>query len=170
MTLYRLRQGLRALTAFARPVAYDTARQYLPPPLMDLFLQMRRSEQQHSLDVLQSVRAAGHRDPDLMVAALLHDVGKVRAPLHLWDRVLIVLVGAICPGCLARWGEGTSRGLRRPFVVARQHAAWGAAMLRAAGSSERAAEIVARHDSFEGLPSNPTEHLIAALMAADDAN
>ena len=71
MALYRIGQGLRALTAYTRPVDIDLARAYLSPPLLALFAQMRRSEQQHSLCVLRALRAAGHTDPDLMTAALI---------------------------------------------------------------------------------------------------
>ncbi len=167
---YRIKQGLRALVAFARPVDMETARCHLAPPLMSLFLQMRRSEQQHSLAVLRTLHAAGHVEPDLMAAALLHDVGKSRAPFHLWDRVLVVLVKAACPRCAARWGKGPPVGWRRPFAVAVQHAEWGAEMLRAAGAPARVVQLVARHDRFRGAPTNETERLVAALRAADEAN
>jgi hypothetical protein len=137
---------------------------------MALFEQMRRSEQQHSLRVLQTLRAAGHTDPDLMIAALLHDVGKCRVPFHLWDRVLVVLVGAVCAGCLVRWGQGEPKGWRRPFAVREQHAAWGAEMAAAAGGSARAAELIARSDNFTGAPADETERLLAALIDADNRN
>ena len=170
MMLYRLQQGLRAFSTQARPVDLQTARAYLAPPLMRLFLQMRRSEQQHSLNVLRALRAAGQADPDLTTAALLHDVGKSRVPYHLWDRVLVVLAGHLFPRRLQTWGAGEPAGWRRPFVVAAQHAAWSARMVRAAGGSARAVEIIARHQDRLGTPTNETERLIAALIEADSAN
>ncbi|MBN1285974.1 MAG: HD domain-containing protein [Anaerolineae bacterium] len=172
IVFYRLRQGIRALTAFARPVDYDTARRHLSPGLMALFGRMRRSEQQHSIEVLRTLRAMGHTDPDLMVAALLHDVGKSRAPFHFWDRVLVVLVEALCPTCFERWGRGAPVGWRRPFVVGLQHAAWGAEMVREAGGSARAAELVARSDAVKGKepPAGAIGELLAALVAADNVN
>lgn len=168
--LYRLGQGVRALTAFARPVDYDMARRYLVPELFALFGQMRRSEQQHCINVLNTLRAAGHDDPDLMSAALLHDVGKSRVPFYFWDRVLVVLAETFCPACLARWGQGEPVGWRRPFVVGVHHAAWGADMVREAGGSARAAELVARSGDFDGRLAGELEALLAALVAADDMN
>ena len=62
------------------------------------FRRMRRSEQQHSINVLRMLQARGYSDSALMVAALLHDVGKTRAAYHLWDRVLAA----------AEWGGHSS--------------------------------------------------------------
>jgi hypothetical protein len=170
MALYRLQQGLRTLTARARLVDLQTARAYLTPPLMSLFLQMWPSEQQHSLNVLRALRAAGLADPDLMTAALVHDAGKSGVPYHMWDRVLVVLARRFFPRRTHAWGAGEPVGWRRPFVVAAQHAAWSAQMVHAAGGSARAVEIIARHHDRLGPPSSETERLIAALIEADGAN
>lgn len=169
MALYRLQQGLRALTAYTRPVDLDTARAYLAPPLLDLFLRMRRSEQQHSLNVLHALRAAGHTHPDLMTAALLHDVGKSRAPYHLWDRALVVLAGVFAPRRAGAWGAAESpTGWRRPFVVAAQHPAWSAAMAGAAGASAGAVQLIARHqEKLDRPPRDDIERLLGVLIAAD---
>jgi len=82
---------------------------------------MRRSEQQHSLNVLRTLRGWGYDDPSLMTAALLHDVGKSRYPFYLWDRTIVVLVKAAAPSLAKRWGSGSPTGLRRPFAVSFQH-------------------------------------------------
>src|SRR5262245_53175210 len=101
----RLRQGIRALLAWARPVNFDRASNVLSPELLSLFRQMRRSEQQHSLNVLRTLQGWGYNDPALLTAALLHDVGKTRAPFHLWDRVLVVLTRAAAPALATRLGQ-----------------------------------------------------------------
>ena len=171
MVLHRIQQGLRALTAYTRPVDLDTARAYLSPPLMALFLRMRRSEQQHSINVVNALRSAGYSHPDLMRAALLHDVGKCRAAYHLWDRALVVLAGRLMPRKAAAWGKGAPTGWRRPFVIAAQHPAWGADMVREAGGAALTAALIARHqDRLDGPPADETERLLAALIAADGAN
>src|SRR5512140_1672868 len=102
----RLRQGLRALFAWASRVDYDLASCYLSPSQLALFRRMRRSEQLHSLNVLRTLQGRGYDDPHLMVAALLHDVGKSRAAFHLWDRVVVVLVRAVAPQVARQWGQG----------------------------------------------------------------
>ena len=71
-------------------------------------------------------------NPDLLAAALLHDVGKSRFPLRLWERVLIVSLKAFFPDRATRWGVGAAKGWRRALVVAAQHPTWGAEMARQA--------------------------------------
>src|SRR4051812_31589967 len=99
----RLRQGLRALFAFTRPVDDALADAYLSPAQRPLFRRMRRGEQLHSLNVLRAVLAqADETPPALAAAALLHDVGKSRYPLRLWQKSIAVLVRAVLPTLFVR--------------------------------------------------------------------
>ncbi len=83
----------------------------------------------------------GENQPDLLVAALLHDIGKLRYRLNPLERAMVVLVKAINPEQAHRWGslppDGWDRlpGWRKAFIVAEQHAGWGAEMARQAGVS-----------------------------------
>lgn len=168
----RLRQGLRALSAWANPVDWDTASAVLSPAQLALFRRMRRSEQLHSLNVLRSLRANGYDEPALMLAALLHDVGKTRAAYHLWDRVLVVLAKAAVPGLVQNWGgTGEPVGWRRPFAISLQHPRWSADMVQAAGADPLAIALIERHqEHLEHPPQSKFERLLAALQSADDAN
>jgi len=133
----RVRQGVRALSAWAKPVDHALVEATLAEPLRVLFYRMRRSEQLHSLNVLRRVMAAGEAPAALRVAALLHDCGKARAPFSLPERVIVVLVKAAAPSLAKQWGAGDESGLRtwrRPFVLSAQHPAWGAAMAELAGA------------------------------------
>jgi hypothetical protein len=171
MALARVRQGLRALSAWARPVDDELAATFLSPPLLALFRQMRRSEQQHSLNVLRTLRSRGYDDPVLMVAALLHDAGKCRAPYHLWDRVIVVLAKAVAPDRVRQWGSGEPTGWRRPFAVSIQHPRWSAEMAAAAGADPLVIDLIAAHQRRIGhAPQTRLEQLLVALQTADDAN
>lgn len=166
---YRFQQGVRALSAWLRPVEDEQARKHLTPALYMLYTRMRRSERQHSLRVLHALLAEGHTDADLLTAGLLHDVGKTRAPFSILEKVLVVLTKAIAPSLHYRWGRGVSRGWRRPFAVSVQHPDWGADMVRAAGGSPVATELVRRHaEQFSAAPQTHIEHLLVALQSADD--
>jgi len=167
----RLKQGIRALTAFARPVDMELAAQTLSPTMLALFRRMRRSEQLHSLNVLRTLRGWGYTEPELMVAALLHDVGKSRFPFHLWDRTLVVLVRAAMPDRAKAWGEGEPKGWRRPFVVSYQHPGWSAEMVRAAGGNPAAVTLIAQHQiHLDHPPQTQSERLLSALQQADNRN
>ena len=49
----------------------------LAPPQFAAFRRLPAADQRHAAAVLRLLLAEGARDPDLLVAALLHDLGKV---------------------------------------------------------------------------------------------
>lgn len=163
---------MRALLAFTRPVARDTAAAYLSAAEMELFETMRRSEQLHSLNVLRDVLAQGSAPHDLAVAALLHDAGKTRYPFPVWEKTLVVLVRAAAPRLYARWAAGNpERWWQRPFVVSARHPAWSADMAAAAGSAPRAVWLIAHHAEPETVwADHPHAPLLRRLRGADDTN
>ncbi len=168
----RLRQGLRALLAFSRPVDRHLAAAFLSPDLLALFDRLQRSEQLHSLNVLRTVLAQGPTPPDLAAAALLHDVGKSRCRLAVWQKTLAVLVRAFAPGRFRRWADSDpARRWAQPFAVAVHHPAWGAEMLAAAGASETTVWLAAHHaDDPARWAQHPDIYLLQRLQRADDAN
>lgn len=171
--MYRLRQGGRALFAFAQPVDAALARQTLSPAQFVLFCRLSRSEQLHSLNVLRSVLAqAAHTPHDLAAAALLHDVGKSRYRLATWQKTLGVLIKKFAPALYKRWSQDDRLTFwRAPFVIKRHHAAWGADMLRAMDTPPRVVWLVQHHDKrLDKYADHPDAPLLARLKAADDAN
>lgn len=170
---HRLRQGIRALLAFTRPVDYDLASTYLNPEQLVLFRRMRTSEKLHSLNVLRDVLAQeAQTSHDLAVAALLHDVGKIRYVLRLWQKTLIVLARVFLPSLYRLWSEGTLENWwHRPFIVAEQHPVWGEELLMDTGASETVLWLVAHHaDDAEQWKTHPNHAMLARLQRADDQN
>ena len=169
---YRIRQGVRALFASARPVDDRLAAEHLPPPLLALFRQMRPGEQLHSLNVLRAVLAQDVTPPALTTAALLHDVGKIRYPLAVWQKTVAVLVRAFLPALFRRWSASDARYFwQRPFVVYVQHPAWSAEILAQAGASADAVWLAGHHaDDAEQWRDHTLYILLKRLQAADDAN
>ena len=163
-TGYRLRQFRNALFHSRQRVENEVLVPHLNPTQIMLFRQMQASEQAHAWQVLRHLEAAGQTDADLLAAALLHDVGKIQSPLSIFDRVTIVLGNRFLPRLARRWGQGTARGLRRPFVVAACHADWGAELAARAGASPRTCELIRRHQNAPGSQ----DMLLSALQAADD--
>jgi len=169
---YRIGQALRALVAFSQPIDRALAGEYLSPELLALFDRMRRSEQQHGLNVLRSVLAQGQTPRDLAVAALLHDVGKTRYTVRIWQKTIAVVVQTLIPGIYRRLSQGNPTRLwQRPFVVKAQHPMWSAEMLAVAGASHVAVWLAAHHqDAAEHGMNHPYVHLLQRLQQADDAN
>ncbi|MDX2139033.1 MAG: hypothetical protein SF123_13170 [Chloroflexota bacterium] len=170
--LYRLTQGLRALFSFTQTVDYVLAAEYLSPPLLARFRELRRSEQLHSLRVLRALLDEGDTPHDLAVAALLHDVGKSRYPMSLWQRSLPVVVKALSRRWLQRLSAGDARNRwLRGFVVYVHHPAWSADIIAQGGGSADAVWLAAQHATDA---TAWREHRLYAwlvrLQRADDAN
>jgi len=183
--LYRTRQFWQALKSSPRPGDLELAQATLTPAQMELFRTMQPSEQAHSLQVCKELLSVTDKDHlpqqgDLLVAALLHDVGKSRRPLSVYERVMIVLGHALFPDIVNRWGgedvkiDDDNRDVTRltwlkiPFVVAEQHPSWGASLAAEAGVSPLTASLIRHHQNFS--PQNPVtleEQLLKRLQAAD---
>ena len=171
--LIRLRQGVRALFAFARPVDDQLAGRFLSPDQFAAFKRLRRGEQLHSLNVLRTVLAqSDNTPPDLALASLMHDVGKTRYPSRLWQKIMTVAVRELAPSTFDRLSKGDlRRWWSRPFVVYVEHPAWSAEILAQTGASEGAIWLVAHHaDPAEQWHDHEMFPLLQRLQAADDTN
>ena len=157
---------------------------------------MHRADQRHGLDVVRALRVAGHDDPDVLVAGLLHDSAKGKE-VGLWQRVGWSLAdhygGGGCrprhAGSAARFsagvqnarqprsgfgGDGLGRGLQRalrrldspPGRPDRRRAGHGAAPGRRGELSVTATASPARPRGGEPVPVMIT---FAAARRAEDA-
>jgi hypothetical protein len=165
---YRARQFGLALGARTLTEAdLAQAKTILSPQQMTLFSHLHPSEQAHSLRVVTTLQNEGAIHPDLMAAALLHDIGKIRYPLRLWQRVFIVLAKALCPVRIQAWGQNQPRGWRTPFVVAAQHPSWGADLALKAGASLLTGNLIRKHQDPIPFEENLENRLLTALQKAD---
>ena len=160
---YRVAQFVRTLAAPLRPLDAAYAGAHLAPSLLELFRALPPAEQVHALALCRTLEARGQTDPDLLAAALLHDVGKLRVRPRLWERVIAVLGEHYLPARAEMWAMGAPRGLRRAFVIRQQHAAWGAELAADAGASPRTVELIRRHHSAPGADAE-----LALLQTLDD--
>jgi len=165
---YRARQFWQALTATPAAEDLDRASQVLSPQLMASFLNQTASDQVHSLTVFIHLCDQGERSPDLLSAALLHDIGKSRFPLRIWERVVVVIGQAIPIRQTTLLSQSEPRGWKRPFAVAGGHATWGAEMAEAGGASPLTVELIRRHhDPVAASPVYPAERLLRQLQIFD---
>ena len=166
---YRSRQFWNALLSPHKHVTSGIALDNLSPTQLSLFQRMQPAEQAHAYQIFNRLTAAGHANSDLLVAALLHDAGKILHPLSAFDRVVIVLGRHLFRETARRWGDGPIRGLRRPFVVAARHAEWGADLASQAGAAPVTVDLIRRHhDPHLTNPSSTFERILATLQEADD--
>lgn len=134
-----------------------------------LFFRFTPRDQHHSYLVYQTLKAAGHSHHQLLIAALLHDIGKTKVPITIWDRTFPVVVELVVPKLAARWGGGEPTGWRKSFCIRHQHAAWGAEMAQNAGTHPLAISLIARHqDKLTPDQNSPEDQLLRTLQWADD--
>jgi hypothetical protein len=171
--VYRVRQGLRALFAWVYPLDADSAQTWLSAAELALFARLQRGEQIHSLKVLADILSGAGTPPRaLAAAALLHDVGKIRYPLRVWQKTLVVLTRAALPRLYGRLAAGDpGHWLARPFVVYAQHPTWSAEYAAAAGSDPDTIWLCAHHaDPAERWREHRLYPLLVRLQQADDSN
>jgi hypothetical protein len=139
-----------------------------------LFAQMLPNDQRHAVAVARTLRQAGHNQPALLQAALLHDVGKCLGQPIIY-RVLIVLAEAFWPEALVRLSTASAEGTgvswwRRPFVIHAHHPSIGAAWAQEAGCDPLTIDLIAQHQDLLGEAITAEQRLLAVLQWADGMN
>jgi hypothetical protein len=169
--VYRVRQFVSAVLARVSPDDLREADEVLPPGAQKLFRRMSVPDQHHSLRVMRTLRKQGHRESDLLAAALLHDVAKSAARIHPWHRAVIVLSKRFAPGILRWLTNGEPTDWRKPFVIHRQHPDIGAQWAEQTGCSPLTVSLIRRHqEPLDHTPRNQEDKLLAALQQADGIN
>lgn len=138
---------------------------------------MTRSEQLHSLRVLRRVlQAEPQAELDLRKAALLHDVGKARHPLSVWQKTAAVLYGKVFTVDSHLPAADPERLEQRTFltaalIVAQQHPAWSGEILRECASPAAVIWLAEHHqDPAEQHRQHANYVMLLALQAADRAS
>jgi hypothetical protein len=113
-----------------------------------LWERMSGPDRRHAVGVARDTVTILGESParDVTAAALLHDVGKVEAPMGTFARVGVT-VAALATGRsrLAQWGGTGQRGWRRRVGLYLTHDRIGADLLRAAGSEALTVAWAAEH-------------------------
>lgn len=156
----KTRQVLRHVTGRVSDAERRELGDWLSAPQVALFESMHRADQRHGLDVVAHLRESGHQDPELLLAALLHDCSKGHS-VRLPHRVAWSLG--------ERYGERVHDllaplpGFRAAFDRLRSHAEDSARLARQAGCSERTADLIRN----QAAPLDPDAGM--ALRVADEA-
>ena len=163
----RIRQGLTALRPKQTPVKHVILAEALTPEQVAAFHRLSQFDQAHLCRVYELLCAQGEVDRDVLVAALLHDVGKVgeSGSVRLLHRVARVALARCSPNLLARLARMPARGWRLGFALAVHHPKLGAERAAALGCTPRTCWLIAHHED-DPLPDDAQ---LRRLVAADHA-
>jgi hypothetical protein len=157
----KVRQFRRHIAGRIQPDERAALTSWLTPAQLELFDAMHRADRRHGLDVVATLRSAGHADRDVLLAGLFHDASK-GAQVGLWPRVAWSLG--------ERYGEIVLRVTRRlpgfgnAFERLRDHPERSAQLALGAGCSTVTADLI-RH---QAAPLDTDAGV--ALRLADEAN
>jgi hypothetical protein len=176
--LYRLGQFWRGLRATVTPEDRRRVASVLPAAALPLFMKMPLDAQRHSLDVMVRLWTLGEYHPDLAIAALLHDCGKVASAqggvkIGLWLRGPLVVLAAFFPRIAQDWASpDPAHGWRYVLYVQREHAAIGAAWAAQAGCSPLSCWLIAQHQTplHLVLGNDEARRLLMVLQQADEGS
>ena len=169
---YRAWQFWQSLKKSPGKKEWETVGSILTPSEQKLFKELPVPDQNHSLRVLETLQTEGETDPDLLKAALLHDIGKARHPLRRVERILAVLIRGALPRLAASWSQKDPIGIQRALVVIQQHPDWGAEMAKSAGSSQLVVWLIRHHElaDLTGIMDQGGVELLGKLQKADNIN
>ncbi|HJP41016.1 MAG TPA: HD domain-containing protein [Dehalococcoidia bacterium] len=126
------------------PEDFELAEEWLSPTLFELFVGQHPRDVVHSVSLARWLLEQGHREPDLVVAALVHDIGKGNQRRA--DRVAYVM---------AQWARsdgfagdhGSRFEIRRAIARSANHSERGAALLSLADAPPVVIELTRLHHS-----------------------
>ncbi|NJD26867.1 MAG: hypothetical protein FIA92_01045 [Chloroflexi bacterium] len=155
----KVRQAFRHVRARVSARERDSLLPWLTPAQLALFDSMHVADRRHGLDVAAALRRAGERDPEVLLAGLLHDAGKGQTGIA--PRVVYALGVAY-----GRWIETPFRrfGLAAALDRLAAHAETSARLAEGAGCSSRTVELIRWQDA----PRDPDAG--ERLRLADEAN
>ena len=156
----KVRQTKRHILARVSPRERDAVAAWLSPAQLVLYDGMHVADRRHGLDVMAALRAAGERDPEVLLAGLLHDAGK--GDTGMAPRILHALGQAriTWPALAIGWLPGMRAALAR----LREHAETSAQLAEAAGCTARTVDLIRWQDE----PRDPEAG--ERLRLADEAN
>ena len=146
---------------------YALAEALLPGELRALFRSQHPRDIVHGAATARWLMARGEADPDLLTAALVHDIGKGHQRRR--DRVAWVAAEALG---LSRLGgaEGSRFELRRALARTAHHSESGAALLSRAGASEGVVRLTRLHHCRSRPGPSGGDPVLALLQQADAAS
>jgi hypothetical protein len=154
---------VRQARAFGRAAVSDRERQelaWLTPAQLAIFDRMHVADRRHGLDVAAWLRSHGERNPDVLLAGLLHDAGK-------GDAGFLTRVAHSLSQAYGGWIAGLAGlvpGWAGPLDRLSAHAELSARLAEQAGCSALTVELI------RGQDEPPADETARRFHLADEAS
>lgn len=110
MTVYRVKQFIRAITAKINEDDIKFINKYLTKDERNLFLKLKIYDQKHSINVAKSIEEyllkgkekINIDKKELIKAGLLHDIGKLKKSLNPVEKSILVVLNKVTKGGLKK--------------------------------------------------------------------
>jgi predicted HD phosphohydrolase len=158
----RIEQVLLGLRPVPDPAEADVTSRLLNPDTQVLFDRLAIHDRRHLVRVALELERTDPGNSDLVLAGLLHDVGKADDAGHvrLIDRILKVFLERVSPGMLD-WAARPGRSrLRHGMQLAVNHASLGASLAEQSGCSARTVWLIKNHET-SGIADSDLHNLMA---------
>lgn len=135
----RIRQFFLCLFLNFNSDDMDYINEKLNNDIKPVFLKLSDYEKKHSILVAQAVEKEFMNDPDLILAALLHDIGKSKYHINIFQKSLFVLLDYLSRGKLKKFTGNKS------IYIFYNHGEAGYDILKSNNYNNRILEIVKNH-------------------------
>ncbi|WP_152891280.1 HD domain-containing protein [Clostridium tarantellae] len=103
--IYRVKQIIWAIICSCKSIDYNYVDKFLNKQEQKIFRRLKKSEQHHSIRVSnEAIKLLNNNKyieldkKEVIKASLLHDIGKIKYPMNLIEKVLLVILNKITKG------------------------------------------------------------------------
>jgi len=164
--ILRISQGLTALLPHPEPDEDCFTQHWLTEEQQVAFQELPNHDRGHLVRVARTLKARAPGHHDLIVAGLLHDLGKTngRQTVRLCDRTAKVILERLSPSLLRWLARPDPSRWRAGIVLAVHHPAIGAMRAGQLGCSDRVVWLIKHHE--DSMIDDPELRLLADVDEA----
>ena len=167
MVLYRVKQFIWGFTSFFKNIDYEYVNEFLNEDEIKIFNKLKHNDKHHCIRVCKDsikMKEDFNIDVDkykLGKAALLHDVGKSKMPLSIFEKSVVVLLDKATSGKIKKYDK------IKQIDIYYNHPKNGLEVLKNFKYDKELLEVVRYHHNNNNISDNK---LLNIIRESDDKN